>query len=515
MTDAKRYKTLIRATLVQTTALSIGGNDPHAMADAPLSRDGQDRLILRGTGLAGAFIATARAIVGDELPPSVTAGSPDEQDRDRRALPRGTHQDRLFESVWRFYHSHLEGPPPRPEIRTGVGIRQDTGAAAHGTKFDTETIPAGTRWPFLLEIDEYRDTSNGLALSIALHTLDEWRQQHRCFLGRDVARGLGWCLLTDVLVYRLLPEDVRHWPNAEEEPLKAIEKIPAERIQQDGGAALKSECPITTRPRFIRSGTGTIHVGPERIGSGTDTPWGLDTLSLGGGEAMLRMQDDALNSAFAQLPTGKDGQPPEPDLILAWTCPRDGAAGTPRPFLPGSGLRGPLRHTLAWWERRRGDQTIIDPNTPAGIAKTRAKDRAAPDSAVDRLFGTARYSAGLLLSDAELEGEDPTRTGGAWLIEQHAEDEFTASTCGAQKFNRLALIKGVFRFHYFIEARNADELADFDRLLDTLRQLGEQRQVPIGGGQWRGHGWVRWEWQPDPSDDGAAAADDQPDGVTP
>ena len=63
MSDNMPYKTLVQGTLVQVTALSVGGNDPHAMADSPLARDGLGRLILRGSGLAGAFKATACAIV--------------------------------------------------------------------------------------------------------------------------------------------------------------------------------------------------------------------------------------------------------------------------------------------------------------------------------------------------------------------------------------------------------------------------------------------------------------------
>lgn len=509
MTTPKTYKTLIEGTLVQTTALSVGGNDPHAMADAPLARDGRDRLILRGTGLAGAFISTARAIIDGDLPARVTAGTPGEQAAGRAKLSKDESIDRLFESVWRFYPSHPEDPRVEPEIRTGVGIRQDTAAAAEGIKFDTETIPAGTRWPFLLEIDEYRDTSAGLALPIALRTLREW-ERHRCFLGRDLARGLGWCSLEDVRVYRLKPEDADIWPDAWKEPLKAIAHIRdnrGERLLADRGRSLEKNDRIKRKTRHIRSGTCTIQVGLDipRGDDGDHAPWGLDALSLGGGDAMLGMQDAALAGALDRLPKDKDDNPPEPDLVLAWTRPQGKPTAAPRPFLPGSGLRGPLRHTLAWWERRNGSrEPIVDPNTPAGQRQTLVKDR--PDSAVDRLFGTARHSAALLLSDALLDGPDPTREAGLWFIEQHAEDEFTASTCGSQKFNRLALIKGRFRFHYFIETLDHNDLKTFDALLETLQRLGEQQQIPIGGGQWRGHGWIRWHWQPDEPNDAKGGA---------
>src|SRR5207248_25773 len=57
------YRTLFTGTLVQESALSVGGNEPDlALVDSPLARDGAGRFVLRGEGLAGALIATARKL---------------------------------------------------------------------------------------------------------------------------------------------------------------------------------------------------------------------------------------------------------------------------------------------------------------------------------------------------------------------------------------------------------------------------------------------------------------------
>ncbi len=52
------YRTLIQASIVQTTALAVGGSSPDGNPDA-CYRDGLGRLTIPGTGLAGALVETA------------------------------------------------------------------------------------------------------------------------------------------------------------------------------------------------------------------------------------------------------------------------------------------------------------------------------------------------------------------------------------------------------------------------------------------------------------------------
>ena len=485
------YKTLISGTLRQHTALSIGGNEPHGRVDSPVARDGRGELVLRGSGLAGALIATARTLypgLSSELP-WVSEGLPGGTPGPRRQV-RGKPA-RLFESVWRFYHAHPEHPPAWTEVRSGVGIRQDTGAAAEGIHFETEVLPAGLRWSFLMEVDEFRDPTGGLTLSLALRALREW-EGGRCFLGRNVARGLGWASLEQVQIRRLRPDDADLWPNAYMTPAGALKDIPRNRIMAPDERA-RWEGLLPTRERHVLSGSGLVSFGFDALDAdGIDETWGLDTLSLGGSEAMRAAQDEAIRAFVDDLP----GENTTPDGILAWAAcigPDQRRQGW-RPFIPGSGLRGPLRHALSWWLRSRCRHTVLDPNTAAA----RRLDLGPPDP-VCRLFGRTDTSAALLISDAELEGagaDQPGRDDLLWL-KQHAEDEFTQGTCGALKFNRLGLARGRFRFRYFVEARSAEELREFRDYLDLLRTLGAWNQLPLGGGKWRGHGWGRWQWVDD------------------
>jgi CRISPR/Cas system CSM-associated protein Csm3 (group 7 of RAMP superfamily) len=475
--DPPLYKTLIMGELVQITAFSIGGNNPHGRVDAPVARNGGGDLTIRGTGLAGALIALARKLTSDEkLLRRISFGPPSEQSERRDALRKGREMERLPESLWRFHNAHPIGGEPALEVRSGVGIRQDTGAAATGLKFETETVPAGTRWRFLMEVDDYREGRTN-ARALALCTLREWEEGH-CFLGRDVARGLGWMGLRDVQVRVLSTEHRGDWPNAYKTPeaafnaLSHIEPLSDEKRRE-------CESAISLLPRQVLSGRGTI-----QVGGADDDAWGLDTLSLGGSESVRPMQEKVVTKASLSLPPIEKL---EPDSVLAWTRPASAPDSAARPFIPGSSLRGPLRHALSWWLRRNG-AVVADPN--------RARDREGEKDPVAELFGTVERSAALLLSDAMLEeGEDAKPL----FMEQHAEDEFSAGACGPMKFNRLCLSSGRFGFRFFVEippeSSIPDPLAGYRKLLEDLAELGDACQLPIGGGQWRGHGWVQWHWE--------------------
>ena len=148
-----RYKTLFHGTLVQKTAFSIGGNNPNEMVDSPICRDGNGRFVIRGSGLAGAMIATARGLYKD-LDAQISEDTPSKQytqytweKQQKSAGVKDEDFTMLENSIWHFHHSHPINDPEL-EIRDGVGILQATGAAAEGAKYDLEVIPMGTKWVF-------------------------------------------------------------------------------------------------------------------------------------------------------------------------------------------------------------------------------------------------------------------------------------------------------------------------------------------------------------------------------
>ncbi len=193
--SSQPYRTLIMGELRQQTALAVGGNRPHLESQQPLCRDGAGQLTLRGSGLAGALLATARTLF---LPLPEELEQPLSRDRP------------LHRSPWRFYTTHPKGEVTL-EVRHGVGIRQQTGAAHEGASFERELVAASTRWPLLLEIDTTTPAGEQ-AEAVALAALQEWQQ--RCWLGGAVAAGLGWCCFEPIGVYRLEQRHLTRWPHA-------------------------------------------------------------------------------------------------------------------------------------------------------------------------------------------------------------------------------------------------------------------------------------------------------------
>jgi CRISPR/Cas system CSM-associated protein Csm3 (group 7 of RAMP superfamily) len=155
-----------------------------------------------------------------------------------------------------------------------------------------------------------------------------------------------------------------------------------------------------------------------------------------------------------------------------------GPAGNRHPFIPGSAIRGPLRHALERHYRANGE-----------FANRKA--------AIQRCFGDLSeengkpkaIAAALLVSDAHLSNPD---WQAAWF-QLHAEDEFTAGAYGSSKFDRLALIEAEFTGKLVLETpvEFIDELMP---LLEKIQELATSGQVSIGGGQWRGHGSIHWDF---------------------
>ena len=254
------YRTLFVGTLVQESFLSVGGrDDPTSSLDSPFCLDGRERPTLRGSGLAGALVATLRRMrcaESDPVPSTISGRS-------------GGRQP----SVWRCFNSH---PLAKPQsvVRQHVAIDARTGAAATDMLFDVETLPPGTRWPFLLEVDSSRDEQ---AADLARQVLGHWAAG-RCLLGREVARGLGWLRLEDCREYALTTVHLEQWPRA-----RVANDYPG--YIADTFAALAR--PVAAASESLpgcREISGILTAGnyrPDWHGDGK-TAWGLDSLSLGG-----------------------------------------------------------------------------------------------------------------------------------------------------------------------------------------------------------------------------------------
>lgn len=459
----KPYRTLFTGTLVQDSALSVGGSSIGAgTVDDPLCRDGKNRLTLRGSTLAGALVATLRKLV-PHLPKEISAGA--KPDKDTPAPPP---------SLWQVFTTHPQAE--HLETRQGVGIRQDTGAAAKGVLFDLETLPRGTRWNFVMEVNTHADKEDE-AERLAAAALLEWRRG-RCWLGRSVARGLGWLHLENLCAWRLNTSHIDLWPDSRLKLDAAIDQVQKTSSIRciEAGNFKDVFAPLPVGDWRYLEIEGTIQVG-ER-----DNGYGVDALSVGGHAANLGLT--TYNSHYLK-PCGQALQKRKdnfiPDAAIVLTQKVDGEL---EPFLPGSGLRGPLRHALSRWLRAQG-KTIRDPNV-----RDVPTDKQDDSAAVEDWFGNFERSARLLVRDAYLQEGSEWRA--AWL-QHHAEDEFAGGVYGSSKFDRVALMQAEFEWKLVFEL---DPKYTQEVVLEAFRpvlRLAENSHLPVGGGQWRGVGWPRWQ----------------------
>ncbi len=316
--------TLFTATLVQDSALSVSGVDRESSADLPFALvDGVPTLV--GRGLKGAAVAMARRFF-DPLPRSVS-----EDPRRMSAYRR---------SAWEFSNAQ---PIQRvaTQLRAGVGIRHKTGARAHGVLHDREIVPAGTRWSLVFRVDashagaEFEEAEGILGYVLKRH----WAEG-RCWLGGGVARGLGWCHIEDLRAFRLNEDAYERWVTSGRRDLPEPEPDVPEVMP--------------TRGWCFRTLDVDIAFG-EYKPEANEPAWGIDMLAIGPHDAARSVQ--LTGDGYWARPSWVGGEtetPPEMVTDRAILMHGD------RPLLPGSSVRGPLRHVFSRLARMDG-QEVQDP----------------------------------------------------------------------------------------------------------------------------------------------------------
>lgn len=508
---------VVSGLLVQRSALSVGGSDEDGLLDDAFCRDGRGRPTLRGTSLAGALLDSIRKCGFVDLPATVTGNA------------KSKRNDRFHgESVLRVWTSHPEecwhrhdtDYVPEFQPRAGVGIRQDTGAAKSGAMYDMEVLPAGTRWPLVVELDLWRYTQlqqgrlpawSADELWATLQAgLKEW-ERRRCWIGRSVARGLGWMELRDV--------DYSHVPAADS--LSWTRRVLFDRAARRNFSdvchalatlhsnAIPAEPALpeidTASPWTYRKLSGVIDIGARQ------DDWGLDSLSIGGHQAAWS-QPAADHLIKPEDLMAQESSPEKPSDMSLAMAPTRNASGEVDwvPFVPGSGIRGCLRHELSRLRRKQG-ASVRDPLTGSnyqGAVSTSPRTKVSfPGYSLDALFGTLPAKSGSKPADAPHPNSsrllvcDANLTSTDWhyaVMQMHAEDEFAASVFASCKFDRLAVLNAQFAFEMVIEAPPGEE-PDAALTLDEIKSLLEREDghgLALGGARWRGHGWVRWICDP-------------------
>lgn len=538
----KVYRTLFLCTLRQETAFSFGGTDQQSLTDMCLARDGDGRLVFRGSSLAGALLATARTFltVHDEISRDAKTGSD---------LAQPT-------SLWNFDHAHpwRNGAPDNSmatfiEARAHSAHRHDTRTADGGGYFDQEILPRGVQWRFLLDVRHLpgKPAPGRRAAAQAALALREW-QRRRCWLGRHVARGLGWMQLEDCCIVELprSEESIDAWPTAQ--PSDLVERYDWVRglsTRLGGATCLDSQNSLDD---YLTRDGNESHAGPIeptrayvrwplRIEVGEYRPdgegkgYGLDALSLlghGGNVVDAASLEKHFIRAHEQSWASFAGAySPDNQLAMSYDL-----AATPTPVLPGSSIAGALRHHLARNLRANG-QAALDPVTGQHYGRRPASDTtgaASPGgstaavSAGDTASGPANVSANstdpstelfgglgegrhpsrLLISDGHL-AHDAEKTWRLALLEKVAIDEFRQSAFESAKFNRLAVLAGAWSLTMVQEIRSVSQddrarpmsaeawKAHVEQCAAPTRDLlsaAAGRRIGFGGGEFRAYGHV-------------------------
>jgi len=440
--------TLFTAELVQDSALSVSGLDRESSADQPFALiNGVPTLV--GRGLKGAAVAMARRFF-DPLP---------------RAVSDDVEHGALRRSAWEFSDTVTVATVPRS--RAGVGIRHKTGARADGVLYDSEVIPTGTKWQLSFRVDWSQVTNEDEgheAEGILGYVLAQHWMQGRCWLGGGVSRGLGWCHLEELKVWRLDEDSYEEWVTS------GRTSLPAEL----------TSVPIVkpTRSWYHRTLDINVTFGEYRPDS-TEASWGLDMFTVGPHESERSVQQTG--DGRWPSPVWAD-QKKQPELI---STDRAILMDGDRPILPGSSVRGPLRHGFSRLARQAGLH-VMDPHAVQG-------DVGVEDPG-GQVFGTVNHSSRILIRDARAEAD-----WAAARLHMHAEDEFSAGSYGSAKRDAVRVIQGVFPVRIVVEGENTAEVEALMKHIDCQVAYGTLGHLPVGGDKTRGAGWGRWiiRQQPD------------------
>jgi CRISPR/Cas system CSM-associated protein Csm3 (group 7 of RAMP superfamily) len=435
--------TLFTATLVQDSALSVSGFDRESSADQPFAIvKGVPTLV--GRGLKGAAVAMARRFF-DPLP---------------RAVSDDIRHGALRRSAWEFADATAAATPG---LRAGVGIRQKTGARASQVLYDREVVPAHTQWQLTLRVDwsqipeDVRGDEGPEAEGILGYVLARHWAEGRCWLGGGAARGLGWCHLAALRAWRLDDEAYEAWVTSDRTTLpNPLDDVPVVE---------------PTRSWCFRTLDVSISFGEYRP-EADDAAWGLDMLAVGPSDNDRTIQPTG-DGAWARPPWATNAPMPE-----AFDTDRAIVMDGVRPLLPGSSIRGPIRHTFSRAERAAGRE-VMDPHLVQGDV--------GEDDPAGRAFGTVSQSGRILVRDARAE-EGWT----AAKLHMHAEDEFSAGSYGNAKRDAVRLLRGEFSTRVVVEGASPEMVDDLVQLINRPVALGEIGHLPLGGHKTRGAGCGRW-----------------------
>ncbi len=227
-------QTLIQTILEMQTALSVGSRlslEPTG-TDLPVVKGPDGVPFIPGSSIKGVVRSLAERILRtwnrrpdfwacdpfdapcvpasrkDELMRGAEAKNPNrvEEDFSEKVWKESCTACRLFGSPWfagrvAFKDAFLQNGDDLPvvtQIRDGVGIDRDLGAARTGVKYDFEVVVPGARFGLEILAENVDDWELGFLLTV----LRLWEDGNLA-LGGKVTRGPGWGKLHETRLYRV------------------------------------------------------------------------------------------------------------------------------------------------------------------------------------------------------------------------------------------------------------------------------------------------------------------------
>ncbi|MBD5641709.1 MAG: hypothetical protein HDQ91_04760 [Desulfovibrio sp.] len=430
---------IFRMLIECLTPLHCGGGEEDPLQDQPVSRDAFGLWRIPGSSLAGALRS-----LSERIDSALTATMFGEREAGGQRPSLIWCEDALLldwdgeTALAKKLAGRPVAIPLGPFVRDHVALDLQTGSAVRGGKFDAEIVPPGARFLISLRCDGW---NRQLACEEKAHfdRLCALLNSGALDLGGKTANGYGRyrCLEAQ---YRELnlenPQDMEMWLNL------------------TTGAMLKP-------------------------GEGRDLPLGANAAEMGGqglhGHVDLELVCDAPILIGGGDPGTGRARPSEADLVFAlspWLDYENGRLDW-RPVLPGSAIKGVLRHAAY------------------NILRDRGLDAQRSRARLDSLFGHIGNEANGEGQRGKLVVEDcplPARST-SQFIQHVALDRFTGGAREGALFSEEPYWLPDLEIPLRLQVREANA-AEAGLIFQTLLDLGDGL-LSIGSGGNRGNGRLK------------------------